>query len=135
MIRRLGSLHRQIDVQRSQQPGFTTFKPLSPADDCEQQGHFCQAANTHSQAHPAMVGPIAGHIFGCTNETMEEVMGRRLFGLPGSQWHTVQHVKAGMPLFLYNFSEKVPGPVTLRQLDIAELCRRTLECSTHVSTA
>ena len=59
--------------------------------------------------------PIAGHIFGCTDETMEEVLGRRLFGLPGSQWHTVQHVKAGMPLFLYNFSEKVQMALPLLQ--------------------
>ena len=54
-----------------------------------------------------MSKPLGGHIFGCTNATVEEVVGRLLFGLPASQWHTVQHLKAGMPVFLYNFSEKV----------------------------
>ena len=36
---------------------------------------------------------LAGHIFGCTGDTLDECLGRKLFGLPAAEWDTVRHIR------------------------------------------
>ncbi|KAG6505256.1 B2 protein-like [Zingiber officinale] len=47
---------------------------------------------------------IGGYIFVCNNDTMEENLQRRLFGLPSRFRDSVRAITPGLPLFLYNYS-------------------------------
>ncbi|KAJ1264396.1 hypothetical protein BS78_09G260000 [Paspalum vaginatum] len=47
---------------------------------------------------------IGGYIFVCNNDTMEENLKRRLFGLPSRYRDSVRAIRPGLPLFLYNYS-------------------------------
>ncbi|XP_028800305.1 kelch-like protein 20 [Neltuma alba] len=49
---------------------------------------------------------LAGVIFGCTNNTMEECISKQLFGLPASHISYVKHIRPGLPLFLFNYSDR-----------------------------
>ncbi|PSC70412.1 Kelch motif containing isoform B [Micractinium conductrix] len=42
----------------------------------------------------------------CNNHTYHQCMELQMFGLPQAHWCYVQHIRAGMPLFLYNFASK-----------------------------
>lgn len=56
-------------------------------------------------AWPTMPGP--GFIFGCNSETMDECLGRGLFGLPAHMRITATGIRPGSSIFLYNVSEKL----------------------------
>jgi len=56
-------------------------------------------------AWPTMPGP--GFIFGCNSETMDECLGRGLFGLPAHMKITATGIRPGSTIFLYNVSEKL----------------------------
>lgn len=56
-------------------------------------------------AWPTMPGP--GFIFGCNSETMDECLGRGLFGLPAHMKITAAGIRPGSSIFLYNVSEKL----------------------------
>ncbi|GJN35935.1 hypothetical protein PR202_gb24751 [Eleusine coracana subsp. coracana] len=45
-------------------------------------------------------------IFGCKHETIEECFAKQLFGLPPMHYSYVKNVKTGMPLFLFNYSDR-----------------------------
>lgn len=45
-------------------------------------------------------------IFGCTNTTMNECLSKNLFGLPSRHMVYVQNIRKGMPLFLFNYTDK-----------------------------
>ncbi|WVZ99828.1 hypothetical protein U9M48_045070 [Paspalum notatum var. saurae] len=47
---------------------------------------------------------VGGYIFVCNNDTMEENLKRRLFGLPSRYRDSVRAITPGLPLFLYNYS-------------------------------
>ncbi|GMH41338.1 hypothetical protein BSKO_09248 [Bryopsis sp. KO-2023] len=47
---------------------------------------------------------LGGVIFGCTNDTFEECVKGRIFGLPRAHLLYVQEIVPGLPLFLYNYS-------------------------------
>ncbi|XP_019436138.1 PREDICTED: B2 protein-like [Lupinus angustifolius] len=47
---------------------------------------------------------LGGYIFVCNNETMQENLERKLFGLPPRYRDSVRAITPGMPLFLYNFT-------------------------------
>ncbi|KAJ3686694.1 hypothetical protein LUZ61_015858 [Rhynchospora tenuis] len=49
---------------------------------------------------------LGGVIFGCNNNNMMECLNKRLFGMP--KWHYVyiRHIEAGLPLFLFNYSDR-----------------------------
>ncbi|KAL8152358.1 hypothetical protein V2J09_010118 [Rumex salicifolius] len=49
---------------------------------------------------------LGGVIFGCKNETKEECLSRQLFGLPMGHIIYVKNIGPGMPLFLFNYSDK-----------------------------
>jgi len=56
-------------------------------------------------AWPTMPGP--GFIFGCNSQTMDECLGRGLFGLPAHMRITASGIRPGSSIFLYNVSEKL----------------------------
>ncbi|XP_055812721.1 uncharacterized protein LOC129882448 isoform X2 [Solanum dulcamara] len=49
---------------------------------------------------------LGGVIFGCTNNTMKECLSKQLFGLPVQHFSYVQSVDSGLPLFLFNYTDK-----------------------------
>ncbi|KAL8517163.1 hypothetical protein ACS0TY_015396 [Phlomoides rotata] len=49
---------------------------------------------------------LGGVIFGCTNSTMQECLSSQLFGLPAQHILYVQNIEPGLPLFLFNYSDK-----------------------------
>ncbi|GER55762.1 kelch repeat-containing family protein [Striga asiatica] len=49
---------------------------------------------------------LGGVIFGCTNNTMEECLTSQLFGLPAKHFKYVQNIEPGLPLFLFNYSDR-----------------------------
>ncbi|KAL4438238.1 hypothetical protein ABPG77_010599 [Micractinium sp. CCAP 211/92] len=49
---------------------------------------------------------LGGVIFMCNSRTYHTCMEGLMFGLPAPHWCYVQHVRAGMPLFLYNFERR-----------------------------
>ncbi|XP_002973471.2 uncharacterized protein LOC9641891 [Selaginella moellendorffii] len=61
------------------------------------------AAFHHRGLHPRDLGAV---IFVCNGETMEECLRKNLFGLPRPHIAYVQHIDAGMPLFLFNYDDR-----------------------------
>ncbi|KAM3216902.1 kelch-like protein 4 isoform X1 [Capsicum annuum] len=49
---------------------------------------------------------LGGVIFGCTKNTMKECLSKQLFGLPVQHFAYVQNVDPGMPLFLFNYTDR-----------------------------
>merc|ERR1712038_226394 len=49
---------------------------------------------------------IQGYIFMCNNDSERECLESGLFGLPKSNWNGVKHITPGMPLFLFNLSQR-----------------------------
>ncbi|KAL6508185.1 hypothetical protein OROHE_021727 [Orobanche hederae] len=47
---------------------------------------------------------LGGYIFVCNNDTMQEDLKRRLFGLPPRYRDSVRAITPGLPLFLYNYT-------------------------------
>ncbi|XP_042049071.1 kelch-like protein 3 [Salvia splendens] len=45
-------------------------------------------------------------IFGCTKQTMDECLTKQLFGLPAPHFSYVMNIEPGLPLFLFNYSER-----------------------------
>ncbi|KAL1543620.1 kelch-like protein 3 [Salvia divinorum] len=45
-------------------------------------------------------------IFGCTKQTMDECLAKQLFGLPAPHFSYVKNIEPGLPLFLFNYSER-----------------------------
>ncbi|KAG8084880.1 hypothetical protein GUJ93_ZPchr0010g7894 [Zizania palustris] len=49
---------------------------------------------------------LGGVIFGCKHNTIQECLEKRLFGLPSIHYSYVRNVKPGLPLFLFNYSDR-----------------------------
>ncbi|KAF3333598.1 B2 protein [Carex littledalei] len=49
---------------------------------------------------------LGGVIFGCKNGTMEECLTKQLFGLPAMHYSYIRNIDAGLPLFLFNYSDR-----------------------------
>ncbi|KAG9445436.1 hypothetical protein H6P81_016776 [Aristolochia fimbriata] len=49
---------------------------------------------------------LGGVIFGCKNYTMSECLEKQLFGLPAQHFQYVKNIDAGLPLFLFNYSDR-----------------------------
>ena len=56
-------------------------------------------------AWPTAPGP--GYVFGCNSQTMDECLGRGLFGLPAHMMITAAGIRPGSSIFLYNVTEKL----------------------------
>ncbi|KAK6152545.1 hypothetical protein DH2020_015180 [Rehmannia glutinosa] len=49
---------------------------------------------------------LGGVIFGCTKSTMRECLANQLFGLPAQHFLYVKNIEPGLPLFLFDYSER-----------------------------
>ncbi|KAE7996543.1 hypothetical protein FH972_001257 [Carpinus fangiana] len=49
---------------------------------------------------------LCGVIFGCTYNTINECYSKQLFGLPAPHFSYVENVGVGLPLFLFNYSDR-----------------------------
>ncbi|KAK2432605.1 B2 protein [Trifolium repens] len=49
---------------------------------------------------------LGGVIFGCTRTTMKECLSKQLFGLPAPHFSYVKNIEPGLPLFLFNYSDR-----------------------------
>lgn len=49
---------------------------------------------------------LGGVIFGCTHQTINECLSKQLFGLPSVHMPYVRNIKPGLPLFLFNYSDR-----------------------------
>ena len=55
------------------------------------------------KAWPVMPGP--GFIFGCNSQTMDECLGRGIFGLPAHMKHAASGIQPGSSIYLYNVTD------------------------------
>lgn len=49
---------------------------------------------------------LGGVIFGCKNSTLKECLLKQLFGLPSQHFGYVKNIDPGLPLFLFNYSDR-----------------------------
>ncbi|KAF5471488.1 hypothetical protein F2P56_008275 [Juglans regia] len=49
---------------------------------------------------------LGGVIFGCNNNTIKECLLKQLFGLPAQHFSYVKNIDPGLPLFLFNYSNR-----------------------------
>ncbi|KAL6003025.1 hypothetical protein ACLOJK_023247 [Asimina triloba] len=49
---------------------------------------------------------LGGVIFGCKHSTVKECLSKQLFGLPASHFAYVRNIDPGLPLFLFNYSDR-----------------------------
>ncbi|CAH2074639.1 unnamed protein product [Thlaspi arvense] len=49
---------------------------------------------------------LGGVVFGCTKHTFKECISKQLFGLPYNHMSYVQRIDIGLPLFLFNYSDR-----------------------------
>ncbi|XP_062002528.1 uncharacterized protein LOC133720292 [Rosa rugosa] len=57
-------------------------------------------------ARNLMKNHLGAVIFGCTHSTMNECLSKQLFGLPAPHLIYVKKVTPGLPLFLFNYSDR-----------------------------
>jgi len=53
------------------------------------------------------VSPLPGFIFGCDNYTMDECLGRGIFGLPAHMKAAAAHIQPGSTILLFNVKERL----------------------------
>ena len=51
--------------------------------------------------------PLPGFIFGCNSHTMQECLGRGIFGLPAHMKHAASQLRKGSSIFLYNVTDRL----------------------------
>ncbi|MED6111915.1 hypothetical protein PIB30_056692 [Stylosanthes scabra] len=49
---------------------------------------------------------LGGVVFGCKNTTIKECLSKQLFGLPAQHFSYVKNIEPGLPLFLFNYSDR-----------------------------
>ncbi|KAL1321820.1 uncharacterized protein [Arachis hypogaea] len=49
---------------------------------------------------------LGGVVFGCKNNTIRECLSKQLFGLPTQHFSYVKNIEPGLPLFLFNYSDR-----------------------------
>ncbi|KAL8539310.1 hypothetical protein ACS0TY_001077 [Phlomoides rotata] len=50
---------------------------------------------------------LAAVIFGCKNHTIAECFDKEIFGLPAAHYSYVKNITPGLPLFLFNYSDRM----------------------------
>ncbi|XP_002264808.1 uncharacterized protein LOC100267149 isoform X3 [Vitis vinifera] len=63
-------------------------------------------SNSSISARNLRKGHLGGVIFGCKNSTIKECLFKQLFGLPAQHFLYVKNVDPGLPLFLFNYSDR-----------------------------
>uniref|UniRef100_K3XF28 DCD domain-containing protein n=1 Tax=Setaria italica TaxID=4555 RepID=K3XF28_SETIT len=79
---------------------FYAGTPSTPARTNAWYGTYSVAARNLREDE------LGGVIFGCKHNTMNECLTKQLFGLPSGHISYVKNVKPGMPLFLFNYSDR-----------------------------
>jgi cleavage and polyadenylation specificity factor subunit 4 len=90
-------------------PLVTLYESWSGDDDPPLQEAFltdfrCPTSETEV-AWPVMPGP--GFIFGCSSDTMDEVLGRGILGLPAHMKAAAQWIVPGSCVFLFNVTDRL----------------------------
>ncbi|OMO78064.1 Kelch repeat type 1 [Corchorus olitorius] len=62
--------------------------------------------NCSTSARNLRKSDLAGVIFGCKHSTYAECLSKQLFGLPAQHFSYVKNIRAGLPLFLFNYSDR-----------------------------
>ncbi|KAI3830708.1 hypothetical protein MKX03_009909 [Papaver bracteatum] len=62
--------------------------------------------NSSVTAKNLSTNDLGGVIFGCTRFTMEECLSNQIFGLPALHFAYIKNIKPGLPLFLFNYSDR-----------------------------
>uniref|UniRef100_A0A0D9ZUN6 DCD domain-containing protein n=1 Tax=Oryza glumipatula TaxID=40148 RepID=A0A0D9ZUN6_9ORYZ len=79
-------------------------------EEREANGLTMQGQHLNSQtvdlARNLRENQLGGVIFGCKHNTIEECFEKQLFGLPSVHYSYVRNVKPGLPLFLFNYSDR-----------------------------
>ncbi|GAV62446.1 Kelch_1 domain-containing protein/Dev_Cell_Death domain-containing protein [Cephalotus follicularis] len=82
------------------------------------RGRKTQTFNFKEKSQPAWTvncsGParnlgkndLGGVIFGCKHNTIKECFDKQLFGLPATHFSYVRNITPGLPLFLFNYSDR-----------------------------
>lgn len=68
--------------------------------------HGGKPAHHSYQQRNLAAADLGGVVFGCTEDTYGECMTERVFCLPKAFFCFVQHVTPGMPVFLFNFTDR-----------------------------
>lgn len=76
---------------------------VPPAPDKLLEDFRCPSPE--DQPWPCMPGP--GFIFGCSSDTMDECLGRGLFGLPAHMKAAASQIVPGSTLFLFNVTDRL----------------------------
>lgn len=64
-----------------------------------------RAPSLKEVAWPTMPGP--GFIFGCNSDTMDECLGRGIFGLPQNMKAAAANIRPGSSIFLFNVTDRL----------------------------
>lgn len=75
-----------------------------PKDDALLIDFRCPASDDED-VWPVMPGP--GFIFGCNAQTMDECLGRGIFGLPSHMKHAAAGIRPGSTIFLFNVTDRL----------------------------
>ncbi|KAL6897919.1 hypothetical protein ACP4OV_006878 [Aristida adscensionis] len=70
------------------------------------QHHQNAQPGTQIQTRNLRPSQLGGVIFGCKPDTIEECFQKQLFGLPSIHYSYVKNVKPGLPLFLFNYTDR-----------------------------
>lgn len=76
-----------------------------PAPDKLLEDFRCPPDDSYEGAWPCMPGP--GFIFGCSSDTMDECLGRGLFGLPAHMKPAASQIVPGSTIFLFNVTDRL----------------------------
>ncbi|KAL9425907.1 hypothetical protein AB3S75_032806 [Citrus x aurantiifolia] len=63
-------------------------------------------SNSHVSSRNLQKSYLGGVIFGCKNSTIKECLAKQLFGLPAQHFLYVRKVDPGLPLFLFNYTDR-----------------------------
>ncbi|MCL7032237.1 hypothetical protein MKW94_018324 [Papaver nudicaule] len=63
-------------------------------------------ANCSVTARNLRTNDLGGVILGCTRHTIKECLSNQLFGLPAGHFAYVKKIRPGLPLFLFNYSDR-----------------------------
>ncbi|CAA2960492.1 kelch 3 [Olea europaea subsp. europaea] len=72
----------------------------------ESSPSFASKASYAASARNLRKSQLGGVIFGCTRGTFRECLSKQLFGLPAHHFVYVKNIEPGLPLFLFNYSDR-----------------------------
>lgn len=85
-------------------PLVTLYESFTGEEPPQELTDFC-CPPPNEIAWPTMPGP--GFIFGCNSQTMDECLGRGIFGLPAHMKHAAAGIQPGSAVFLFNVTDRL----------------------------